>query len=259
MTGPREQDLKEQAAAYALGALSPEDARAFEAYLRTSAEAQREVAEYREVSALLAANAPARAPAADLRARVLARATRDRAVPLRAQAPWVLWLALAASFVGFVATGFGWAGARRTLVERDSILAGMARELDARTARLAQREATLNAILEPAVTLTNLASTRPERPGIQLFWNRRTNEAIVHAFSLTPAAEQRVYQLWFIPRQGAPIPSVTFNTAADGHALVQQVTVPDGVELAAAAITDEPSGGSPAPTTTPILVGTFGT
>ena len=132
-------------------------------------------------------------------------------------------------------------------------------ELDARTARLAQREATLNAILEPTVTLTNLASTRPEQPGIQLFWNRRTNVATVHAFRLTPAAEQRVYQLWFIPKAGAPIPSITFNSDPDGHALVHQIAVPAGADLAAAAITDEPSGGSTAPTTTPILVGTFGT
>lgn len=259
MTGPREQDLKELAAAYALGALGPEETRAFEAYLRTSPEARQEVAEYREVNALLAANATAPTPAPDLRARVLARATAGREVTLPRRPPWALMLALAASLVALVATGVSWAGARRALVERDSILAGMARELDARTARLAEREATLNAILEPAVTLTNLASTRPERPGIQLFWNRRTNVAIVHAFSLAPAAEERVYQLWFIPKVGAPIPSITFNTEADGHALVQQVTVPAGVDLAAAAITDEPSGGSSAPTTTPILVGTFGT
>lgn len=259
MTGPREQDLKELAAAYALGALGPEEARAFEAYLHTSPEARQEVAAYREVNALLAANSPAAAPTPDLRARVLAHATAGREIPLPRRTPWALMLALAASLLAVVATSVNWAGARRAVVERDSIIAGMARELDARTARLAEREATLNAILEPAVTLTNLASTRPERPGIQLFWNRRTNVAIVHAFSLTPAADQRVYQLWFIPKVGAPIPSITFNTEADGHALVQQVTVPAGVDLAAAAITDEPSGGSTAPTTTPILVGTFGT
>lgn len=259
MTGPREQDLKEQAAAYALGALSPEEARAFEAYLRTSPAAQAEVAEFREVNALLAANAHGSAPAADLRARVLAHATARRDVPLRRRPTWPLWLALAASLAGLVATSVSWLGARRALVQRDSTIAGMARELDLRTARLAQREATLNAILEPTVTLTNLVSTRPEQPVIQLFWNRRTNVAIVHAFSLTPTAGQRVYQLWFLPKAGAPIPSITFNTEPDGHALVQQVVVPEGVDLAAAAVTDEPSGGSTAPTTTPILVGTFGT
>jgi anti-sigma-K factor RskA len=260
VTGPGEQDLKEQAAAYALGALSTEEARAFEAYLSTSAEARQEVASYREVSALLATSVGPAAPAADLKARVIAHATRQQVIPLRPpRTHWGVWMGLAATVVGVVVTSLGWNGARRALVERDSTIAGLARELDVRSARLAQREATLSAILEPTVTLTNLVSTQPEAPVIQLFWNRKTNVAIVHAFRLNPSADQRVYQLWFIPKKGAPIPSVTFNTEADGHTLVQQISVPVGVDLAAAAITDEPDGGSPAPTTTPILVGTFGT
>lgn len=259
MTGPRDQDMKEQAAAYALGALSPEEARAFEAYLVGSAEARREVAEYREVNALLASGAAGPAPAPGLRGRVLAHATRQQVVPLRPRTPLPIWIALAASVVALLATGVSWRNSRQAVVERDSLIAGMARELDARTVRLAEREATLNAILEPTVTLTKLVSSQPGQPVIQLFWNRRTNVALVHAFQLKPTADQRVYQLWFIPKHGAPIPSVTFNTEASGHALVQQVVVPEGLDLAAAAITDEPAGGSAAPTTTPILVGTFGT
>jgi len=48
------QDMKDLAAAYALGALDPAEARSFEAFLATSPEAQREVAEFREVATLLA-------------------------------------------------------------------------------------------------------------------------------------------------------------------------------------------------------------
>ena len=54
MTGPSPDSPPDLAAAYALGALSPDEARRFEAFLATSPEAQREVAEYREVAALLA-------------------------------------------------------------------------------------------------------------------------------------------------------------------------------------------------------------
>ena len=54
MTGPNSDAPLDLAAAYALGALSPDEAQRFEAFLATSAEAQREVAEYREVAALLA-------------------------------------------------------------------------------------------------------------------------------------------------------------------------------------------------------------
>lgn len=117
----------------------------------------------------------------------------------------------------------------------------------------------LNAILDPAVSLTRLASTQAPEPGIQLFWNHRTNVVFLHAFHLKPAADKRVYQLWFIPKGGKPIPSVTFNSEPDGHGVVQGIPVPEPSEFTAAAITDEPEGGSPQPTTPVVLVGTFAT
>ena len=45
----------------------------------------------------------------------------------------------------------------------------------------------------------------------------------------------------------------TFNTRADGSGLAV-LPIPAGVVLAASAITDEPSGGSPQPTTSPFMV-----
>jgi hypothetical protein len=66
-----------------------------------------------------------------------------------------------------------------------------------------------------------------------------------------------VYQLWIIPKDGAPIPSQTFTVDAEGKALVTGITLPGDQLLAAAAVTDEPTGGSPQPTTTPFLVGTL--
>ena len=71
----------------------------FEAYLAGSPEAQREVAEYREVAALLALAGPEAAPSADLRQRVLARvaeSTRPSASP------------------GARARGQGWRSGRRS-------------------------------------------------------------------------------------------------------------------------------------------------
>ncbi len=40
--------------------------------------------------------------------------------------------------------------------------------------------------------------------------------------------------------------------------MVQEVTIPEAPNLAVAAVTNEPTGGSPQPTTQPILVGTIG-
>ncbi|MDX2121544.1 MAG: anti-sigma factor [Gemmatimonadota bacterium] len=251
------QDPRELAAAYSLGALDPDETRAFEAALAGSPELQREVAEYREVSALLAQAAPGAGLPAELRARVLAQAAASKQAHLPPRAPRLLWLALAASVVALGATSLLWYSTRQGLVERDRAIAVLRDSLAAREELLAFREAEINAILDPNVTLTLMGEADSPKPTIQLFWNRKTNRMLVHAFQLAPAASRRAYQLWFIPKQGAPIPSITFNTEPSGHGLVPEVQVPAGMELAAAAITEEPEGGSPQPTTPVLLVASF--
>ena len=253
------QDLRELAAAYALGALDPAEARAFEAFMATSPETAREVAEYREVNALLALGAGTGAtPAPDLRARVMAHATANRGASLAPRAPRAAWLALAASLVALVGAGAGWLSSRRALADATATVVALQDTLRARDTQLALRESELNAILDPNVLLTLMGEPGTPRPVIQLFWNRKSNQLLLHAFQLAPAGSRRAYQLWFIPRKGAPIASVTFNTEASGHGLVQAVPVPEGVELTAAAITEEPDSGSAQPTSPVLLVGTFG-
>ena len=81
MTGPGQDSPQDLAAAYALGALSADETRRFEAFLATSPETQREVREYREVAALLALGGPDAANALPdgLRDRVLARVADQKA------------------------------------------------------------------------------------------------------------------------------------------------------------------------------------
>ncbi len=249
--------LDELAAAYALGALSPEETRAFEAHLAESPEMQREVADYREVGALLALNAEAPPPDAALRQRVLDRIARERDRPLPAQgagprrAPPAMWGALAASLA--LAVGLGaWALVLRgQLGEQQALVAD-------REARLAAREATLNAILEPDVVLYRLSASGESPPVIQLFWDRRREVAIVHAFNLPPAPAGRAYQLWLIPEGGAPVPSRVFNTEPTGHGLVEGVAIPTLGEgrYGAFAVTEEPELGSAQPTSPVLLLAT---
>jgi Anti-sigma-K factor rskA. len=58
-----------------------------------------------------------------------------------------------------------------------------------------------------------------------------------------------------MPKSGNPIASRTFNTESDGHALVESVDVPEGEIIAGFAVSVEPEGGSPQPTSAPILYG----
>jgi hypothetical protein len=51
------------------------------------------------------------------------------------------------------------------------------------------------------------------------------------------------------------VPSVTFDVDVDGAGLVRSVSVPGDGELSAAAVTEEPAGGSQQPTSPILLVG----
>lgn len=260
MSERNDPSMQELAAAYALGALSPEETRAFEAFLATSPEAQKDVAEYREVGAMLAAAARGPVPDQDLRARVLERVAGTRVASLppgrrqRTSIPAPMWLALAASLALATWLGASLYSARGKLAARSAAEDSIRAALAAVEGRLTQRENTLNWILKPGIELSMLNSTASAEPRIQFFVNRQERLAMVHAFNLGPVEAGRVYQLWFI-QDGKPIPSVTFNSEADGHAMVENITVPEGSGITHAAVTIEPAGGSPAPTSEVVLLG----
>jgi hypothetical protein len=185
-------------------------------------------------------------------------ASKAAELPPRSAAPargqLLPWLALAAAVIVAVGLGLRVRALSTTLAARDSTIADQHRALAEQGGQLAAREKTLAALLDPSVQLVQLTKQGDPDPRIQLYWNRARNTAVVSASKLKPAPAGRTYQLWFI-RDGKPVPSVTFNVAPAGDALVSDVTVPTGGEISAAAITEEPMGGSQQPTTPILLVG----
>jgi anti-sigma-K factor RskA len=265
MSTPDDGSIRDLAAAYALGALSPEETRAFEAYLAGSPEARQEVTEFRETAALLAVAGPETQPGPALRQRVLdrVRATKAAALPVppaqpapvKSRIPLLAWAALAAAIAIAVGLGNKVRVLTTTVATRDSTIAAQQQALSEQASQLASRENVLASLLEPGVQLVQLTKQGDPDPRIQLYWDRVHNTAVLHASKLQPTASGRTYQLWFI-RDGKPVPSVTFDVAPAGEALVPGVTVPTGGEISAAAVTEEPAGGSQQPTTPIILVGT---
>lgn len=258
MSNPERESLRDLAAAYALGALDADEARRFEVFLATSPETQQEVAEFRNVAALFALGEPRGGAGPNLRDRVLARVSEEkasRASPSlagtgRHRIPTAVWGALAASLIAVVGLAAGLLSLRGDVAQLNQRLAVERQLLEA-------REATLDAILEPGVELYRLSSSGDPEPGIQLFWDRKRNSAIVHGFRLRPLPPGKAYQLWFM-RDGKPVPSVTFTPEATGQVRVEGVPVPTGGKVSAAAVTIEPAGGSPQPTSSILLVGQLG-
>ena len=245
----------ETAAAYALDALDPAERREFEALLARSPEAVREVAKLKQVVSLMAYAAPAVAPPPALRERVLAEARTVRPIVAGGSRPnerrsraslAVPYLALAASVAGMVVLG------GRYVAERDA-RATLVVASDSLRQALASRDVIINALLAPEVSTLKLSATdRP--PSARMYWNRTTGQVILAAFQLPPAPQGRTYQLWGIAKTGAPVSLGTFNTSPTGEGR-HVSTAPSGLTIAVGAVTEEPAGGSPQPTSTPFLVG----
>ncbi|MGH7516014.1 MAG: anti-sigma factor [Gemmatimonadales bacterium] len=255
MSTPDDATLRDLAAAYALGALPPEEARAFEAFLATSPEARREVDEYRETAALLALGADERRPSPELRGRVQA-ATVPAVVATARRSPWgpITWVGLAAALLGAVVLGVRTRTLGREIATRDSTIAELERRVDELGQGVFDRDAILAAVLSRNVQLVQLTASGDPNPAIQIFWDKARNTALLNASGLKPTPAGRTYQLWWI-RDGKPVPSVTFDIEADGAGLVRGVSVPTDGELSAAAVTEEPAGGSQRPTSPILLVG----
>ncbi len=278
------EDVQAALAAEALDALDGPEADAVRAHLVGCAECRRELASLRHTAASLAwaaAEVPMDAErSARLRARLLARASAERSgaepdaaasEPTDAAVPGVIpiararggrgvsagWLAAAAAVLLLIAVG-AWAarmkGRYDVLSERYAALE------DDRTVlarAIAKRDSTLAALGAPGVRVIEMASTQQRAPGGRMFWDPRRAKWIFFAHDLPALRPGRDYQMWLITADG-PISAGTFKPHADGSAEMEATYQLPGGQLRAVAVTDEPEGGLPQPSTAPIILGTFG-
>jgi anti-sigma-K factor RskA len=269
-------DRTGQATAYVLGALEDEERIAFELALQESPDLQREVAELREVAGLIALAVRPMTPPSSLRERIVsdARAVRPIAprlaeaaqrrepsppAPLRAiasQPPRERWsLAQLAGWLAVTVSVVGAAVAQNLYREQSAATHALTQANRGLRTQLSARDSLLGVLMGPQVVTIRLSSSGA-RPSARIFWNRGSQQIVLVVFSLPNAPAGRTYQLWGIAKGRAPVSLGTFNTAASGEVRLT-VRVPDGFEIATGAVTEEPAGGSPQPTTAPILVGTF--
>jgi anti-sigma-K factor RskA len=247
-------ELLELAAAYALGATTPDETAAIEAALATTPELVAEIASFREVVAAMS-HAGSVAPSTETRVRLLERVRGDAFSPSANLKPsgrrpqWATRARVTAAAAGIIVIA-SLATESFLLARAESerrILAGH----DATLMTLLHAENQLRVIhLKTADTVTG--------PGIQVFWNERDHAGVVHAFRLPRVPSNRAYQLWAIV-DGQPASVRVFNSDPDGHALVVGLTLPASSRgVTEMALTIEPSGGSRLPTSEPMLTGLLG-
>ncbi len=234
----------ELAGPYVLGALDPAESAAFEAHVADCAICRAEIQALREVSGLLAHGAPAAQPAPALRERVLRAARLVRPIAAR-RGSLLPWLAAAAGVVLAVLAGNAYREERDALQESTRALAVL-------RDTLAARDAFLATLLAPDAGTAALAATG-QPPTARLFWAPSRHRVVIAVYRLPPAPAGRTYQLWALAH-GKPVSLGVFNTTPDGS-LRAVIDVPSGLAFQAAAVTEEPAGGSPQPTQQPFLIG----
>lgn len=253
--GDRLDDVHADAPLYAVGALEQEAARAFEQHLEGCAACREEVASFGEVLAGLAASAPVQPPPA-VRDAVLARAHQEAASSAsppdsgsgsvtslasarhrsrrRSAVRWPV-LAAAAALAAVMGIG-GWVvGTQQQVQQQDQLAQQQTREQDRRADLLAAGDLAVEQIQVDGRSASLLAS--PAR-----------DEALLVSADLPDPGEGREYQLWLM-RDGLPTPDAHFTGGEVSVWLEGAVDDADAV-----AMTVEPAGGSPAPTTDPLAV-----
>ena len=165
------------------------------------------------------------------------------------------WLAAAAAVVVAVYLGQQARTERTARATAERALASARLTLDSAGSALAHRDSLIQLLAAPDAQAVTVSGSGPA-PSAKYFLDRRAGRIAIAASSLPPAAPGRTYQLWGIETGKPPVSLGTFNTDSSGRALAS-VAVPAGLRIRVTAVTDEPSGGSRQPTTTPFLAATW--
>ena len=251
------QQFAEDLALHALGALQGDGLVALQTHLQNCADCRRELELLSGDVALLAMSTAGVAPPRRSRQRLLAALAVE---PGHTTAPgprrrgfWNLvpWFAAAAAGVMVV-----------LLLRQNSQLQNSVRTLNSlfadQTVALQHAQEvveTLTATESQQVTL--VAAKNAPQPQGKTFYLRSKGHLIFLANNLPQLPPEKIYELWLIPKAGAPIPAGLFKPDPRGSAAVVNPPLPVGVEAKSFAVTLEPGAGShEAPRGTFVIVGT---
>jgi hypothetical protein len=260
--------MLDSVAVYALGALPESEARAVRTHIDSCAicadeyRALRGPADFVGYAAEAADSMPTQLQSARMKNAIM-REVRGAsptpapapapvaALPERPRAPWLAYLAAAASLaVAFLAT-FQLNDVRTGRRQDQQQIAALQAQLTAQQRAVANAQTALSA---QRAAIADLAAPGAERYAVDNGVVARANDRIVIALQHVPALPKgKVYQAWTL-RRGAKAmsPSVTFSPDASGSAIV---ALPGAAsDLTVVALSVEPEGGSKAPTSKPVFI-----
>jgi hypothetical protein len=180
-----------------------------------------------------------------------------RSASLRGGIPFWMWAGFAALFLATVYSAWNAQRLQREIQRADQIAAAILQHRHELENQLEDAKRAAAILVDPASVKIALASPDRQTPALEATWHSQLG--IVLSGQKIPAPSgNRVLQLWLIPKapDGKPIPSLTLRPDADGKFVLLVAHPPELMaETKTLIVTEEPAGGSPAPTTTPRWVG----
>jgi anti-sigma-K factor RskA len=225
--------------AFVLGALPEEERREFEEYLAAHPEQQAEIGELGTVAGLLALSPQEQEPPPELRRRIMDTVEAEAARPPASRRSWLARirellsarnLALGAATMLVIGL-FSW----------NMVLQGEMQDLQGRVQSLQSQPQ------EPQ--MVELGGAGTEQGARAELVTLEGDRAVLVVENMPPVPEGKTYQIWVI-EDDVPKPSGLFEPNQDSVAAIVEQPLNGGDVVA---VTVEPEGGSPKPTSDPML------
>jgi hypothetical protein len=235
------EELKDSFELYALGLLEGEEKEEMDAHLERGCVACRKnLNDALSMNAMVLSLSPEAAPPARLKRRIVASVGVERT-------QWGWAALLAAACLAVVAVWLSVQERRRVseLADARQLILQVSGERD-------RMQQALNFLNQPETQQVGFGKGQAAPPRGNVFVNPRSGVLLI-ASNLPDLTAGKIYEMWVIPKTGAPRPAGLFQSIS-GVALHILPGPLDLGGLGAVAVTVEPQSGSPAPTSAPIIV-----
>jgi anti-sigma-K factor RskA len=261
---------QENAALYALDAMTPSERAEFLKQIGEDKELAELVVEMRDAAALVAYSATSAEPRPGMKSELMRALSNDTSSNQNANNPsrppvqeakpsaqnWIPWT-LAAGFAIFAGVLWGTGKNSQTLTGEISRQRTLIEEMFGRIVELEKSLAGKNAIIAasaqprdhlPQVQLATLSSaTNPAHLG-SVMWDASAQRGFLHVCGLPATPAGHDYQLWMIePGQASAVSAGVFKVGVDSPLTVEFAPVRAVSEVAKFTVTLEKSGGAPTP------------
>ncbi len=255
--------FRELVEAYAIGVLDAEERATFEAHLATGCDdCAKALKEARWLVSQLGYLAPEAKPSELLKDRLMrsvrgeAKAASVLAKP-KAAIPFWMWAGVAAMLVVTVYSAWDARRLQRDIEETNKRASAILQQREALQAELALVKREARIMTDPKSKKFMMPAKDVHMPQLEAMWHPELGICVMGDKIPMPSANH-VFQLWLIPKAkgSKPMPLQTFWPDADGKMVHVVENPPEPMwNTSAIAITEEPMGGSPLPTSEPMWVG----